>query len=140
MKNKLGILIAILLLAYGLTRIGVGSVLLAQALEIINYSDLKEANVEVIEFINVRASKQIIPFSLVGYSSYILIIGILLSVGAIGIIVRKKWGFILLWIYIALHASLFINYQEINPKIFVLALQVILLLVLTYLRPSKQLK
>jgi hypothetical protein len=65
--------------------------------------------------------------------------GILLTTGAIGTIVRRKWGFILLWIYLANHAALFINYQEINPKIFVLALQVVLLFVLIYLRPSKQL-
>jgi hypothetical protein len=38
-----------------------------------------------------------------------------------------------------MHASLFINYQEINPKIIVLVLQVILLFVLTYLRPPKPL-
>jgi hypothetical protein len=65
--------------------------------------------------------------------------GILLTTGAIGTIIRRKWGFILLWIYFANHAALFINYQEINPKIFVLALQVVLLFVLIYLRPSKQL-
>ena len=139
MKNKLGILITILLLGYGLTRIGVGGAMLAQTLEIVNSSDLTEAITEVKEFIDVRASDQIIPFSLTGYFTYILIMGILLSTGAIGIIVRRRWGFIILWIYNALHALLFINFQEINPKLIVLALQVILLFVLIYLRPSKQL-
>lgn len=137
MKNKIGLLIAFILLGYGLIRIGVGGALLTQTLEIINFSDLAEATLEVKEFINVRVSEQIIPFSLAGYFSYILVMGVLLSIGAVGIMVRKRWGFILLWIYIGTHAALFINFLEINPKIIVLLLQVIMLIVLNYLRPSK---
>ena len=137
MKNIMGLLIAILLIGYGLIRIGVGGALLAQTLEVVSFSDLAEATLEVKEFINARASEQIIPFTLTGYFTYILIMGILLSTGAIGVIARRRWGFILLWIYISAHAALFVNYQEINPKIIVLALQVILLLVLIYLRPAK---
>lgn len=139
MKNKIGIFIIILLLGYGLVRIGVGGALLAQTLEIVNFSDLNEATLEVKEFITVRVSEQLIPFSPTGYFTFILVMGLLLTVGAIGLIVRKRWGFILLWIYITLHASLFINFQEINPKIIVLVLQVILLFVLIYLRPLRPL-
>ncbi len=140
MKNKIGLLIVILLLGYGIIRIGVGGALLAQTLEIVNFSDLAEATLEVKQFINIRASEQIIPFTLSGYFTYILVMGILLTIGAVGTIARRKLGFILLWIYIALHAALFVNFQEINPKLIVLALQVILLLVLNYLRPPKPLK
>ena len=139
MKNKIGLLIAILLLGYGLIRIGVGGALLAQTLEIINFSDLTEATLEVKQFINTRASEQIIPFTLTGYFTYILVMGILLTIGAVGTIARRRWGFIFLWIYLATHAALFINFQEINPKIIVLVLQVILLFVLIYLRPPKPL-
>jgi len=139
-KNILGLLIAILLLGYGLIRIGVGGALLAQTLDIVNFSDLAEATLEVKEFINVRASEQIIPFTLTGYYTYILVMGILLSTGVIGTIARRRWGFILLWIYISGHAALFINFQEINPKLIVLALQIIFLIVLTNLRPPKSLK
>ncbi len=138
MKNKIGLLIAILLLGYGLIRIGVGGALLAQTLEIINFSDLTEATLEVKQFINIRASEQIIPFNLTGYFTYIIVMGLLLTIGAIGAITRKRFGYILLWIYLAMHAALFINFQEINPKIIVFALQVILLFVLIYLRPLKR--
>lgn len=65
--------------------------------------------------------------------------GVLLSIGAVGTIVRRRWGFILLWIYIGTHAALFINFLEINPKIIGLVLQVILLIVLKYLRPPQPL-
>ena len=137
MKNKIGLLIAIILLGYGIIRIGVGGAMLAQTLEIVNFSELAEASLEVKEFINIRASEQLVPFTLTGYFTYILIMGVLLSVGAVGTIVRKGSGFILLWIYIGTHAALFINFLEINPKIIVLVLQVILLIVQKYLRPPK---
>ena len=92
MKNKLGLLIAILLLGYGIIRIGVGGALLAQAFEIVNFPDLADASLKVEEFMNIRVSKQIIPFTIVGYFTYILVMGLLLSVGAIGTMVRKSWG------------------------------------------------
>lgn len=139
MKTKIGVLIAILLLGYGLVRIGVGGALLAQTSEVINFSDLAEAALEVKEFIDIRASKQFIPFTLKGYFTYILIMGILLSTGAIHTIIRRRQGFILLWLYIGMHAALFINFLEINPKILVLALQIALLFLLKYLRPPKSL-
>jgi hypothetical protein len=138
-KNTIGLLTAILLLGYGLIRIGVGASLLAQTLEIINFSEFADAILEVKEFISIRASDQIIPFTLTGYFAYILLMGVLLTIGAVGTIVRRRWGFILLWIYIGAHAALFINYLEINPKLIGLVLQVILLFGLKYLRPSKPL-
>ena len=137
MKNKIGLLISVLLLGYGLIRIGVGGALLAQTIEIINFPELTEATLEVKQFLEIRASEQIIPFSLSGYFTYILIMGLLLTIGAIGAITRKRLGYVFLWTYLAMHATLFINYQEINPKIIVLVLQVILLFVLIYLRPLK---
>lgn len=139
MKNKIGLLIAIILLGYGLIRIGVGGALLAQTLEIVNFSELAEATLEVKEFISIRAGEQLIPFTITGYFTYILVMGVLLSIGAVGTIVRRRWGFILLWIYIGTHAALFINFLEINPKIIGLVLQVILLIGLKYLRPPQPL-
>ncbi|MBZ0247529.1 MAG: hypothetical protein K8H85_16425, partial [Cyclobacteriaceae bacterium] len=139
MKNKIGLLIAIILLGYGLIRIGVGGALLAQTLEIVNFSELAEATLEVKEFISIRAGEQLNPFTITGYFTYILVMGVLLSIGAVGTIVRRRWGFILLWIYIGTHAALFINFLEINPKIIGLVLQVILLIGLKYLRPPQPL-
>ncbi len=75
--------------------------MLAQAYKIVNFSDLTEATLKVEEFINIRADKQILSFTLVGYFYYILIMGILLTTGAGGTIARRRWGFYLLWIYIS---------------------------------------
>ncbi|MNK23527.1 hypothetical protein D3C87_418210 [compost metagenome] len=137
MKNKIGLFITILLLGYGIIRIGVSTALLAQIQQIVNISELNEATLEVKQFIDIRANKQIIPFTLTGYFAYILVMGLFLALGAVGAILRKVWGFVLLWIYLAGHAGLFINFQEINPKLIGFVLQVFLLVALIYLRPVK---
>ena len=137
MRRYIGLLIAALLLGYGLVRIGVGALLLAQTLDLINFAELAEAASEVKQFIDARISDQIFPFSLSGYFGYILLMGALLTTGAIGVIARYRWGFTLLGIYLAMHAALFINFQEINPKLIGLILQAVMLFALYYLRPPK---
>jgi uncharacterized membrane protein len=66
-----------------------------------------------------------------------MVMGLLLAAGAAGVFCYKRWGFVLLGLYLAMHAALFVNYQEINPKLFVLALQGLMLVVLIYLRPPR---
>jgi hypothetical protein len=138
MKNIIGLLIIIGLLTYGIIRIGVGGVLLAQTAQLVDYPELNEATLEVKQFLAERSDKQILPFTQATYFAFILFMGILLASGAVGALMRKKWGFVVLWIYIATHAALFINYQEINPKIIILVLQILLLLGLRRLRPANQ--
>lgn len=137
MKRIIGLLIAILLLGYGLLRIGVGALLMAQTLDLINFTDLAEAASEVQQFIDARTSDQIIPFSVSGYFGYILVMGALLTTGAAGVIARNRWGFTLLGIYLAMHAALFINFQEVNPKLIGLILQAVMLFALYFLRPPR---
>jgi hypothetical protein len=121
-KNIVGLLIALLLLGYGLVRVGVGGALLAQSFNILDFAELSKAIAEVREFIEARSDKQIIPFTLGGYFTYIVTMGILLSIGSFGTLIRKKWGFVFLTIYILFHGALFINFKEINPKITVLVI------------------
>ena len=139
LKRSLGIVIALLLLGYGLVRIGVGALLLAQTLGTINFPDLANAVAEVDVFIVARASYQLLSFSLEGYFLYIVAMGVLLSAGAAGTIARASWGFTTLGVYIAMHAALFINFQEINPKLVGLLAQIVLLLILYYLMPPGKL-
>lgn len=139
MRRILGLSIAILFLGYGLIRVGVGGALLAQSMGIVEFSELADAVSEVGLFIDSRANEQLVPFNAPTYFAYILVMGILLATGAIGAITHRWWGKTLLVVYLALHAALFINFQEINPKIIVLALQAAMLLALVYLRPSRSL-
>jgi hypothetical protein len=138
-KRFIGIVIAILLLGYGVVRMGVGALLLAQTLDIVNFPDLAEGVAEVKLFIDARANYQILPFSLNGYFGYILAMGVLLSAGAGGVIARAQWGFKTLGVYMVMHAALFVNFQEINPKLLVLILQIIMLFTLYYLMPPVKL-
>jgi len=135
MRRILGILIAVLLLGYGLIGIGVGAFLLAQSLEVVNFPELAEGVADVKVFIGARASDQLLPFSLNGYFGYILVMGLMLSAGAAGVIARARWGYIILSLYLLMHAALFVNFQEINPKLIVLILQVAMVLLLYYLMP-----
>lgn len=140
-KHVVGIGIAILLLVYGIVRFGVGALLLAQTLDIVNFPDLAEGVAEVKLFIDARASHQILPFSLKGYFGYILAMGVLLSAGATGVIARAQWAFKTLGVYMVMHAALFVNFQEINPKLIILVLQAIMLFALYYLmHPAKLLE
>jgi len=137
MRRIPGLSIAILLLGYGLIRVGVGGALLAQSMERIDFAELADAVSEVREFMEARADRQIVPFSVPGYFVYILAMGIVLATGAVGAIARRRWGHASLAVYLALHAALFVNFREINPKMLGLVLQAVLLLALVYLRPAR---
>lgn len=137
MWRIVGLVILTLLFGYGLVRMGVGSLLLAQSLDFIYVTDLADAIAEVKRFTEARADKELVSFSVSGYSVYIMVMGLLLAAGAAGVFCYKRWGFVLLGLYLAMHAALFVNYQEINPKLFVLALQGLMLVVLIYLRPPR---
>jgi hypothetical protein len=135
MKRIIGIFIAILFLGYGLMRIGVGASLLAQTLEVVNFPDLADGVAEVKVFIEARAKDQILPFSLNGYFGYILAMGVLLSAGAAGALARTQLGYNTLGTYLVMYAALFVNFQEVNPKLIGLILQIVMLFLLYYLMP-----
>ena len=139
MRKIIGLAIALLLLGYGLVRIGVGGALLAQSLGLVNFTDLADAISEVSLFIGARANKQIFPFSVSAYFAYILAMGAVLATGSIGAIARRRWGYTLLGIYLVMHAALFVNFKEINPKLIGLVVTGVMLFALYYLRPPRPL-
>ncbi len=139
MRRIVGLSIAILFLGYGLVRIGVGGALMAQSLGMIDFTELADAISEVRLFIDARADEQIFPFSVLAYFAYIMTMGTVLATGAIGAIALRRWGHALLGIYLAMHAALFINFQEINPKLIGLVVTAVMLILLIYLRPSRSL-
>jgi hypothetical protein len=61
--------------------------------------------------------------------------GVLLSAGAAGALARNQWGYNTLGVYLLMHAALFVNFQEINPKLIGLLLQIVMLFLLYYLIP-----
>ena len=137
-KTILGWLLVLGFLGYGLVRIGVGSLLLAQTLGRVDIADLREVLVEVETFIADRADRQLLGFSVAGYFAYIASMGVVLTAGAFGAIFRRGWGFVLIGIYLLMHAGLFVNFQEINPKLVSLAVTVAMFLLLFWARPHKR--
>lgn len=140
MKKITGMLLCLILLGYGLVRIGVGGSLLAQELAWIHFPDLADALAEMKVFFEARVGQQLLPFHMAVYNSYILGMGLVLTAGAIGVLYYRRWGFLLLGVYLMMHAALFVNFQEfsLNKKLLGLVLQCLILVALVYLRAPRK--
>ena len=137
MKRKIAIAICLVFLASGLARIG-GSLLVignAQGWWAIG-GEAVEALADTRRFL-AEAETNLLGFTPLGYLGFIGLMGITISLGAIGQIMRKRWGMALICIYLLSHAALFVNFWTVNYKIAFLALAIILTVVLAWAnRPS----
>jgi len=134
MYRIIAIVIGIAFLAYGLLRIGVGSAMLGHELGILDIDALQEPIEEVGEFLEEKADKQLIPVTVGGYVGYIALMGLTLSIGAIGSLTNKRFGLPLIATFLLMYAALFINFQTINPKIVHLAVAAVLFLLLLWIK------
>ena len=92
MYRIIAVVIGIAFLAYGLLRIGVGSAMLGHELGVFDIDALQEPIEEVGEFLDEKADKQLIPVTVGGYVGYIALMGLTLSIGAIGSLTNKRFG------------------------------------------------
>lgn len=132
-------LICAIALAFGLVRLGVSLLLSLQALGAFDIETFREPVMEIERFMNVQNGSALVPLSTLPYLVIIALMGLCLVLGAILSWLRKPWGYSILSIYLSMHAGLFVNFQTINPKIFILIGGVILLVILILLnqrRPS----
>ena len=74
----------------------------------------------------------IIGFTPMSYFAFIIFMGLTISFGAIGQLWRKKWGLVLIGVYLISHAALFANFMTVNPKIALLGVAILLTLVLAW--------
>jgi hypothetical protein len=130
MRRATAIIICIVFLAFGLIRIGVGSALIGQNLGILNIDALSAPVEEVAEFIEKRQDQQIIKLNTLSYLCIIVFMGVSLALGAAGAFFRKRWGSVLIGVYLLTHAGLFVNFQTVNPKIAYFGIGVLLFAVL----------
>ena len=137
MRNIIAIVICIAFLGFGLIRTGVGSAVLAQDLGAIQVDAITEPLIETTEFLAEASSKGFYKFSTRTYLMYIIAMGVVLVVGAIGALRRTSWGYGAITLYLGMHAALFINYQTINPKIAFLGLGIALLLALIWAQSGR---
>ena len=134
MYRIIAIVIGIAFLAYGLLRIGVGSAMLGHELGVFDIDALQEPIEEVGEFLDKKADKQLIPVTVGGYVGYIALMGLTLSIGAIGSLTNKWFGLPFIATFLLMYAALFINFQTINPKIVHLAVASVLFLLLLWIK------
>lgn len=110
----------------GLIRLG-GSVVVIGELQ--SWSafggEAAEAVAEPSEFI-AQARTNLVGFTGLSYFAFLLFMGDVVSLGAIGQFWRKNWGMALIGVYLGSHAFLFVNFMTINPKVGLLALAAVL--------------
>ena len=139
MKRALALLVITLFIGYGVVRVGVGAALLAQATSLIDFGALAGAVTEVAGCLAERTDRALVPISVPAYFAYIMAMGALLVAGGWGALLRRPWGYVSLATYLVLHAGLFVNYQEVNPKLVGLAISMVAVGGLAWLRPPERL-
>ena len=140
MKRSLTIVIALAFLASGLIRLGVSALMIGQAQGWWLFDgEAVEALAETQAFV-ANAKVNLIGFSVPAYFAYIGVMGLVVCAGAIGAILRRRWGLAWLAAYIAMHGALFVNFWTINPKIGFVLLAAAALAVLAWANgePRKQ--
>lgn len=134
MYRIVAILIGIAFLGYGLLRLGVGSALLAQEVGFIEIDGLKEPLIEVDEFLSAKAERALIPVNVAGYVGFIALMGLTLTIGAIGSLANERFGLPFIGAFLLMYAALFINFLTINPKIVHLGVCFLLFLCLWWIK------
>lgn len=128
------IVVALLFFGYGLVRVGVGSLLLGQTIGLIDFPVFHQPLTDIGNFLAKSVDKQIIPFSVAGYVSYIALMGLVLLIGAVRTLKNLALGLTFIAVFIVMYALLFLNFQTINPKIIHLVVCMILFGILLSLK------
>lgn len=133
-RRALAALIELAFLAFGLIRIGVSMLVIAQGRGLVEDDELREATVDIAEFLSEHEARALVPFTSEGYLGYIAAMGVALVVGAVQSWRGSRWGTRLLGLYLVMHGALFVNFRVVNRKVAFLAIGVALLFALTRLK------
>jgi len=96
-----------------------------------------EALAETQHFI-AQAPSNLVGFTPISYFTFIGFMGLTISLGAIGQMLRKQWGLALIGIYLLSHGFLFLNFTTVNPKLALWVLSVVMTLVLMWANRPNQ--
>lgn len=138
MRRYVRIFVSLALLLYGLIRIGVGTLLFGQEVGWLDLAAFQGPVTDIGGFLDRSADKQIVPVSVAGYLGYIALMGLVLTIGAVGSLRNRSFGLTLIALFLVLYAALFVNFQTINPKILHLAVCAILFGVLLWLSHTQR--
>lgn len=118
--------------AFGIIRIGVSMLLTMQELGVLDVAAFREPVADIQQFLGEQNDRALIPLTTFSYLATIGLMGLCLVLGAIFSWRRTLWGSVPLSVYLLVHASLFVNFQTINPKINVLIAGIIMLIILVF--------
>lgn len=124
MKRKIAITICLLFLASGLIRVGVSGLMIGEASGWWSFGGEATAALADTRRFIAEADINLAGFTPLSYFAYIGLMGVAISLGAIGQLWRRRWGLALIGVYLLSHAALFVNFMTVNPKIFLWALTV----------------
>jgi hypothetical protein len=131
-------LVAGALLIYGLMRLVVGLGLLGHQIGLFEISSFQEPIDDVATFLFEHHDRAAVPMSVAGYVGYIATMGLVLSIGAIGSMVGRRYGPALVAAFLALYAALFLNFQTVNAKIVHLVVCAVLFVILVQVRTRSE--
>ncbi|MCJ8191075.1 hypothetical protein [Sphingomicrobium aestuariivivum] len=109
--------IALAFLLFGLVRLGVGALLTLQSMGMVETAWLAEPVAEVTAFLERKNAVAIFAMSPTAYFLVIMAMGALLLAGA-GRYLLQRGGLGFLAAYLGIHGLLFVNFLEINPKLW----------------------
>ena len=107
-------------LIFGSIRMGVSLVLTLQEVGAYDLAAFREPVTEIGQFLSAQNDQALIGLSTLAYLAIIALMGLCLVMGSILAWRRHLWGYGVLSAYLAMHAGLFVNFQTINPKIYIL--------------------
>lgn len=119
----IAVIICLAALGFGLVRIGVGAAMFGmEAGWWVLGGEFAEVLPEARAFMAEHEAQAIFPWSVSFYFGLIMAMGLFLSAGAIQYLRgRYHSGLMLMAAYLAMHGGMFLNYQLINPKIWLFA-------------------
>ena len=138
MAKLVAAIVCAIALGFGLIRLGAGVVLMAQAAGVIDIPAFNEPITDIERFMAEKNDQAFFALTPITYLAIIAFMGFCLVFGAIGSWLRHMWGYGFLALYLLTHASLFINFQTINPKINILIAGVLLYFTLILVNRYRQ--
>lgn len=128
MYKTLTWLLGIGFIIYGLMRIAGGYMVITALNADMQHEGQDIAVDKVINGLAELENSALISLSEISYMTYTVVMGVILVIGTLAVLFKKKWGAGMMWGYFILWALLFANYQVINIKLLHLAVSFLLFL------------
>jgi len=129
-------LLATFFILYGLIRVFGGIMIIQDLTSGSAHFGVQEGADKVTKFFEQSTATPLIPFGALGYMNCIVLMGAMLLLGTIGMLMKKRWGTIVMSSYFVLYVFLFINFQVFNIKIAYLIVS--FLLFMLFIRVNRE--